>query len=463
MWKYPCAVVLCLAAISSSADEVPPLEVPIGEMVEDLACFSDEAQTYTLYIPSTYTSDRRWPVLLVFDPSGRSLLAAELFQEAAEAYGWIIVSSDNTRSDGPWEPNLLAIQALWPEIHTRIPIDFSRVYAAGFSGGLAVATLLARSTDEIAGIIGSGGRFFENQFEDKELPVFGFAGDGDFNFLQMHLLDEFLAENGNPHRLLIFEGSHTWMPASLAREAVEWMELLAMKKGTRDRDPDLIASLFATDLERAQSLVDDGQALVAATRLREMEETYEGLHDITDAKKTADRIEAGDEFRLQRRQAKKARSYLTRCFERRDSELTKLRYSDVPPPVQQLAGNLHLRDLKKNVDKPGEEGKAAQRCINSLYSALSFYLPLDDLPKERYPQVAVSYELANMIRNDNPVVWYNLACVRTHLGRKKEAVEALERALEHGFNRYELMKTDPDLDPLRKRDDFAQLMARLPE
>jgi tetratricopeptide (TPR) repeat protein len=106
-----------------------------------------------------------------------------------------------------------------------------------------------------------------------------------------------------------------------------------------------------------------------------------------------------------------------------------------------------------------EEGLAAQRCLNSLYSALSFYLPLGDLPGGRYAQVAASYELSLMIRDDNPVVWYNLACLRAQLGQKNDAMEALEKAVEKGFRNTELLATDTDLDPLRKRDDFKTLLS----
>jgi predicted esterase len=453
---------LVAVGVSDSA-EILPLSGGKGEMTQNIACASDPTQTYTLYLPSTFTDDERWPVLLVFDPRGRSLHAAELFKDAAEEYGWMIVSSDNTRSDGPWEPNLLAIEALWPEVHTRLPADFSRIYAAGFSGGVAVATLLSKTTGEIAGIIGCGGRLFESQYEENRVPFFGTAGDLDFNFLQMHLLDEFLAENGNPHRLVIFEGTHTWMPESVAREAIEWLELLAMKSGARTPHPELIDALFAADLERALSLAEDGRLVDAARRLREMEMTYDGLHDVADARKAAGRIEAGDGFRRQRKRASKTRNYLNRCLARRDSELTRLRRSEIPPPAQQLAGNLHIRDLLKTADRPSEDGKAAQWCLNALYTAVSFYLPLAELPNERYPQVAVSYELANMIRDDNAVVWYNLACVRALTGQKKEAVEALRRALENGFQNWELIQNDPDLDSIRKRDDFAQLMGSIPE
>jgi len=457
---FLCVFLLC-ASVSAGA-EIEPLQVPIGEMVEGLACASDPTQTYTLYIPSTYTGDRRYPVLLVFDPRGRSLLAAELFREAAETHGWIIVSSDNTRSDGPWEPNLLAIQALWPEVHIRIPADFERIYAAGFSGGVAVATVLARTTGEVAGIIGCGGLNVGNHFEDSKVSFFLTTGTTDFNFDQMHRLDEFLAEQGNPHRLVVFDGPHTWMPPTVAREAVEWMELRAMQKGLRDRDTELVESLYTADLARARSLAADGQAMVAARRLREMESTYSELHDTSEAKTAADRIEAGDVYRLQRKRAKRIQGFEDKCLERKNVELTRLRSSDIPPPTAQLAGNLHIRDLTRFARESEEKGLAAQRCLNSLYTSLSFYLPLDELPKQRYAQVAASYELSLMIRDDNAVVWYNLACVRAHLGQKSDAVEALANSLEHGFNRYELLETDTDLDPLRKRDDFKALMASIP-
>ena len=38
------------------------------------------------------------------------------------------------------EPNLVALNALWPEIHVRYPSDPERIHAAGFSGGGHVVT-----------------------------------------------------------------------------------------------------------------------------------------------------------------------------------------------------------------------------------------------------------------------------------------------------------------------------------
>jgi hypothetical protein len=240
------------------------------------------------------------------------------------------------------------------------------------------------------------------------------------------------------------------------------MELIAMRQGTRDRDQELIDRLYSVDLEKAQTVAEDKHALAAARRFREMERTYSGLHDSSEAKVAADQIESSDEYRLQFKMAKRALGFEDKCRERQTTELALLRNSEVPPPNRQLAASLHIRDLTRIAGKPGDEGLAAQRCLNSLYVVLSFYLPQGDLPEGRYAQVATSYELSLMIRDDNAAVWYNLACVRALVGQKSTAVEALAKSLEHGFNRYELLETDTDLDPLRKRDDFKALLASVP-
>ncbi|MDH3255215.1 MAG: hypothetical protein OEM62_09505, partial [Acidobacteriota bacterium] len=103
------------AQLAAVANDDSQTRVALGTLVENIACTTDPTQTYTLYLPSTYTTERRWPVLFVFDPRGRSGMAAEIFLPAAERYGWILMSSDNTRSDGAWDPNFKAIAAMGPD------------------------------------------------------------------------------------------------------------------------------------------------------------------------------------------------------------------------------------------------------------------------------------------------------------------------------------------------------------
>ena len=452
----PCLILLCAAG--AAAADVPPLRAPVGEMVEGIACASDPSQSYTLYLPSGFTNERRWPVLLVFDPRGRSLLAAELFREAADDYGWIIVSSNDTRSDGPMEPNIRALNALWPEVHTRLPADHRRIYAAGFSGGVAVAYVLATSTGEVAGIIACGGRFLEDQIAGSEAPIFSTAGDTDFNFREMVQVDEFLAKTGRTHRLLIFEGPHSWMPAAVAHEGVEWLELLAMQRGLRGPDPAVLASLYADDVSAAENLTAGGFEFEAARRYREIEETYAGLRDTTTVRELAEGLEASPGYRRQKKELKQARSFESRCHRERDRDMSALRFSENPPPTARLARDFEIAELKRRAQASGPTRSAAQRCLNGLYSGLSFYLPRDAVQEKRYSHAVASYELALMISDDQPVIWYNLACVRALLGHEESAMGAIKQALNLGLNRPDLLATDADLDALRDREDFKTLL-----
>jgi len=449
-------VVVC-TAISAIA-EVPPLKVPIGEMVEGISCASDPTQTYTLYIPSTFSNDRRWPVLLVFDPRGRSLIAAELFREAAETFGWIIVSSDNTRSDGPWEPNMIALQALWPEVHSRIPADLDRIYAAGFSGGGAVAYVLSRTHRQVAGIIACGARHFPESLKGNDVPIFATAGNTDFNYHEMHEVDAFLEEQGNSHRLVIFDGAHTWMPSEVAREAVEWLELVAMQRGLREPDPKLVESLYAADLKTAQTLASEGRLLEAARRFREMERTYNGLRDTSELRRGGEEIEKNPDLKRQRKELKRWNAYERQYLGEMNLQFAELRTAEITPPVSQMARGLRIEELERRARQPGVEGVTAQRALNSLTTGLAFYLPRDFMAAEQYDRLAASLELALKIRDDNPVWWYNLACARARRNRDEPAMDALKRALELGFNRTELLDSDEDLDSLRDRDDFKQLL-----
>ena len=450
---------LILAATAVAGDP-PPLRAPIDEMVEGIACASDPSQTYTLYLPPGFTNERRWPVLLIFDPRGRSVLAAEVFREAARDYGWIIVSSNDTRSDGPMEPNIKALNALWPEVQIRLPADLKRIYAAGFSGGAAVSYHLADQTGEIAGIIASGGQMLEDQLKGTRCPLFSAAGDTDFNYRAMRQVDAFLADQGNPHRLEIFEGPHRWMPAALAREAVEWMELEAMRSGLRERDPEMVEALYSTDVAAAEKLAGGGRELDAARRYRAVERTFNGLRDTGEVRRRAEMLESSPEIRRQRKDEKRWESFESAFLQRSRNRLALLRFSEIPPPVSQLAQELRIEEMLRRSQRPGIEGLTARRALETPYTVLSFYFPRDFLAEGRWAHLATSLEVALLIRENSPTAWYNLACARARMNHPKAAVEALERALEEGLDRPDLIATDSDLDTLREREDFKAVLAK---
>ena len=137
----------------------------------------------------------------------------------------MLLSSNDTRSDGPGEPNVKALQALWPEVHLRYATDPRRIYAAGFSGGGMLAWDLGRRVDgALAGVIVSGGRWEDREFGQRfAFPSFGTAGDTDFNYAAMKAVHARLREWGTPERLEVFEDRTAGCrPRSRAKRSTGW-------------------------------------------------------------------------------------------------------------------------------------------------------------------------------------------------------------------------------------------------
>lgn len=59
---------------------------------------------------------------------------------------------------------------------------------------------------------------------------------------------------------------------------------------------------------------------------------------------------------------------------------------------------------------------------------------------------------------EEPLVWYNLGCSLALVNRKEDALEALSRSMELGYDDYEWMKKDPDLNPLHGDPRFESML-----
>jgi dienelactone hydrolase len=234
-------------------------DLPRGQVVDDVPAVDDQAQRFALYLPSTFRADRSWPLILAFDAGGRGRRAVERYQAAAERYGYIVAGSNNSRN-GPWKRSLDAAKAMTADLTGRFPVDLKRIYTAGMSGGARVAMMVAlhpeviagRVRPEIAGVLASSAGFPSGEFrESVGFPVFGTVGTEDFNYQEMTDLDQTLK---SPHRVVVFEGGHTWLSSELATEAIEWMEIQAMSSGMRPPDQTVIDDVFERRTKRADGL-----------------------------------------------------------------------------------------------------------------------------------------------------------------------------------------------------------------
>jgi pimeloyl-ACP methyl ester carboxylesterase len=257
-----------VAAIALAAD------VPPGQIVDAVTCAADPTQSYAIFLPHAYTPDRDWPVILAFDTGGRGRTPVERYQAAADQYGFIVAGSNNSRNNSPEIGR--AVAAMSADVLSRFRVDERRVYVAGMSGGARVAFSVALgSPDHVAGVIASSAGYPDDKpRKTLPFPVFATAGTEDFNHLELRRLDRALT---SPHRLAVFEGGHVWLSSDLAIEAVEWMELQAMKSGRKPRDESEIDRLFTRRVAAAGQPRTD---LARYLSLRAIVEDFDGVRDV---------------------------------------------------------------------------------------------------------------------------------------------------------------------------------------
>src|SRR5262249_22954449 len=235
---------LTLCAVSTAIGAVSFQDSPIkqGEIIEQLICKDDPDQSYALYLPTNYTPDRVWPMLYAFDPGARGKVPIERFKAAAEQYGWIVAGSNNSRN-GSIAKSMEAARAMWKDTHQRFAIAERQTYLTGFSGGARVAIYLASVChDCVAGVIACGAGFPAELKPSAEshFVIFGTAGIDDFNFQEIRNLREAMTRAGVISHIQMFGGRHEWPPPALAREAIEWLILQAIRSRAHPRDDVLI-------------------------------------------------------------------------------------------------------------------------------------------------------------------------------------------------------------------------------
>jgi len=263
------------AAMLAQTGPAQTADLPRGRVIDRVQCADDPSQSYALYMPSAYTADREWPVIFAFDPGGRGLNPVEHYQAAAEKYGYIVAGSNNSRN-GDWKVSMAAVSAITRDVSARFNVSAKREYVAGMSGGARVAMGIALSSPQVAGVFASSAGYPDGHSRSElSFPVFETAGTEDFNRLEMREMDRALK---SPHRLAIFEGGHVWLPSAVAMQAVEWMEIQAMKSGRKPKDQAEIDAIFASRVAAADTSREDAASLAAASGIAE---DFAGLEDVS--------------------------------------------------------------------------------------------------------------------------------------------------------------------------------------
>ena len=440
--------------------------IATGELVDPVPSAYDPKQTHALYVPSNYTPDKKWPILFCYEARGRGKIPVELFREAAERYGWIIFSSNHSRSDDPNAPNLEVLNAMWSDSHKWFSLDERRIYATGFSGGARLAWgmgyIFPKST---AGVIGVGAGSHEARPPSKETAFvwYGIAGNKDFNYIEMRKLDQQLEALQIPGRTEFFDGGHEWPPAEYCTRAIEWMELQAMKRDRRPRDPVWLQHQYESRLAEARKLESSSNLFEAYEKYQHLKADFAGLLDLGDLPGKITTLSNNELIKkaLAERQKRdeKELKHLNSFFQ----TLGGFRNSSEILTIPKLKSDLRISQFQKEASKNGqtEDGILAQRLLEYIFVQTSFYLPEYFLEKKDFKRAIVSLSIASEIHNEYPWIWCNLAVAYIGDGNKKKTMENLQMAIDRGYKNRKWIDEEKSFDPIRNDPEFQKLLSKI--
>jgi len=112
-----------------------------------------------------------------------------------------------------------------------------------------------------------------------------------------------------------------------------------------------------------------------------------------------------------------------------------------------------LSHFKKALTIDPENKKLQANYITALNS-----LALIHASKNEYQKAIRNFKKILMVHPDRQDVYYNIACMYARLNEIDESVEWLKKAVEKGYDNWELMKIDRDLENIRETPGYIQFL-----
>jgi predicted esterase len=199
--------------------------------IVDRACASDPNISFSYYLPKSYSEGKKYPVLLLFDPHGDAHFAIEKYESAADKFEYILMSTNAIKNGLDGETAGHVMQSLIGSLSSQLPVNPTRVYVGGFSGGARYAAMLAMSGSGVQGLMVAGAGFpIDNWKNLSPSVIIAAANDGDMNLPEILALNE-IQDKDQRSRVLIMrdKGIHEWPSLEKMKECLAIFTAFAVR------------------------------------------------------------------------------------------------------------------------------------------------------------------------------------------------------------------------------------------
>jgi tetratricopeptide (TPR) repeat protein len=436
-----------------------------GKIIDTIKCLDHSDQSYSLFLPASYSDKIKWPVIIIFDPGGQGVVAVKAFKPAGEKYGYILACSHNSRN-GPLNNNFAAAGFVLNDLSKRYSLNDKRIFTAGFSGGSRFALALASGNEFITGVIGCGaGLPNENNLYPtgrSSFIYYGIAGNRDMNYLEMFdLMTFFNTRTSIVSYLRTFDGGHQWPSPEILQEAVEWINLQTIKKKEIVIDTSFISFLskktrsYINNLKSAGNLIDAERYMHYAIR------DFSGLQNVSDLNRSITALDQSKEYREASLDWTNIASKERKMNEGYISSIRDVMYSGSisDTTIRWWKNEVGSLKLMKEKSKPANS-QMASRLLNFI-SILCSEQGTAYYRQKKYDLSGFLFEVCTLSDSENKNNYYNLAKSLSGLNRKREAIEALNKAVGYGLTERKTIENEPAFHNLGTEEKYKSLLLRL--
>jgi hypothetical protein len=241
--------------------------------------------------------------------------------------------------------------------------------------------------------------------------------------------------------------------------ALEWLELQAMKSGLREKDDALIEAVLQRTLAQANAAKEKDQYR-AYLLYSGLSEDLVGLRDVADFQKSAEALKNSKAVRDGLAREKQIAEGQTRKIEKIHSLIAAANGSnDRFESLAELTDA--LRDLRRQTvavqDSP--DRTIARRAMESLL--IEFFERSNvALAKKDFDQAVADLTMCTEIQPESARVFYQLGRAHVLAKDKKDGLRALEAAAEKGFAAVEELEAR-EFDELRDDKRFQEVKKRV--
>jgi hypothetical protein len=450
-----------LAALSCSSghskkpgEKTPQRDLAKGKVIQSVGCIKDASVTYALYLPSVYSKDKKFPVIVAFDPHASGNLPVDRYKDLAEKYGYILIGSNNSKNGQLPSETSSILSALFTEIFSQYSVDTTRIYTMGFSGGARVASMIGLYRGGIAGIIGCGAGFpGTNQPFKNKCDFIGFAGKGDFNMFELQKLDEQLSHSGFRNALVLFDGPHFWPPEPVMEEAFYWTEFCAMKEKLIPPDAGIIGNYLSVKDETLKKDQDSKDLLREYDDIRNIICFADGLTSTDKYKTRLTELENNSAVKKE----------LANRASQMEKELQQQKTYSESFFIKDLKWwNREITNYKLRITnfKTPDDTLAARRMLSYL-SLVAYMSSNRALAENDTADAGYAIKIYQWVDPDNTEVYYLSAVLNARRGNQAAAYIALKTAIDKGFNDKSRMQQQPEFQSLLSNREFFDLLQKI--